>query len=112
MGRWLVIVCLVGAACKKEPEPVEEDRVEVILTLEGDITNGAALYDADCASCHGADGMGGVGSNLVEQLTILSKEDVVQTVVEGRGVMPEWGLTKSDEEIADVVAYLYDAFGP
>lgn len=114
MGRWLAIAVLFVAACKEEdePDPVEEDRVEIILDLEGELASGTSLYGEHCEGCHGADGLGGIGTNLVEQLAILSKEDVVRTIVEGRGVMPEWGQTQSNQDIADVVAYLYDAFGP
>jgi mono/diheme cytochrome c family protein len=113
MGRWLAVAMLFATACKEEEEPAppEEDRVDVILGLEGEIASGTSLYDEHCAGCHGADGLGGVGTDLVEQLAILSEEDVVRTIVEGRGIMPAWGETQSDQEIADVVAYIYDAFG-
>lgn len=37
-----------------------------ILTNEADIAEGMAFYQANCVACHGANGEGGVGSNLTD----------------------------------------------
>lgn len=47
---------------------------------------------ANCAQCHGANQEGAVGPALVESLKVLSKDDFVKTVTEGRlpKGMPNW----------------------
>lgn len=47
---------------------------------------------ANCAQCHGANQEGAVGPALVESLKVLTKEEFVTTVTEGRLVkgMPNW----------------------
>ncbi|AQQ55042.1 c-type cytochrome [Planococcus lenghuensis] len=45
-----------------------------------------AVYEANCASCHGANFEGGVGPNLIT--TELPPEEIAQVLAEGRGIMP------------------------
>jgi mono/diheme cytochrome c family protein len=69
----------------------------------GDVDNGKALYDANCAGCHGADG-NGVGGN--PSIVGESGAEVSETIRNGKGSMPAFGSTLSDAEIADVRAYV------
>lgn len=82
----------------------------------GDATAGAQAYGRHCASCHGADGRGGEkGGSVVDgaYLALVSDQALRVAVICGRidlG-MPDWrggptGTRMSDQEIADVVAWL------
>jgi polyvinyl alcohol dehydrogenase (cytochrome) len=66
---------------------------------------GATIYRRSCASCHGGAGEGGSGPTLAdvdERLTVALHRAVVQ---DGKGEMPGWEDTLTDDEIAAVVTY-------
>jgi mono/diheme cytochrome c family protein len=84
-------------------------RVDDILTLTGDATNGAAVYEENCASCHAADGSGGIGPSMQGIVAEEGPEEVVDVILEGEDSMPSFS-DLADQDIADVVAYLESAF--
>ena len=84
--------------------------VDAILALTGDATAGATTFSNTCAACHGADGASGYAANLVEEIP--SKDDafIVNIIINGDGGgMPAQDL--SDQEVADVLAYVRATFG-
>jgi mono/diheme cytochrome c family protein len=97
-----------------------QDFVDVNLPARrappGDAMRGAVAYRTYCASCHGADGQGGgKGGPVVtpSYLALVSDQGLRTTVIAGRVDlgMPDWrgyipGTPMSDQEIADVVAWL------
>lgn len=82
----------------------------------GDPLHGAEVYGVYCRSCHGADGLGGdQASSIVDGsfLALVSNQGLRTTVIVGRRELgaPDWrhnapGKVMTDEEIADVVAWL------
>lgn len=89
---------------------IDPARIEAILALPGDVTAGEAVF-ARCAaaSCHGPDGNSGSGSPLSDEVPDLSDEGLVDVVLGGEEAMPPQALT--DQEMADVLAYLRETFG-
>jgi mono/diheme cytochrome c family protein len=81
------------------------DRALSIADLEGDATTGAPLYTTHCASCHGATARGGSGPNLLSELGEEDDADLIDVILEGDGDMPGFS-NLSDQEIADMMAYL------
>jgi mono/diheme cytochrome c family protein len=91
-----------------------------IATLTGDAGNGQKAYATYCARCHGADGSGGKTGNtpvgsIVDPayLALISNQGLHTLVIAGLpdSGMPDWrsdepGHAMSDQEIADVVAWL------
>ena len=77
-----------------------------IEALDGDATAGQALYEANCASCHGTDGTGGSGPNLVHEQPDAS--EVIQLVYYGEDEMPAFSDSLEDQEIADITAYVVE----
>lgn len=90
--------------------------------LEGSAMAGRARYEETCAACHGMAG-GGDGP-AAEKLVVQPAEfptdsliaagdfqGVFQRIKQGQGVhgsaMPPWGLMMTDQEIWDLVAYLF-----
>lgn len=70
---------------------------------QGDPENGAALFAANCAGCHGNEGAGGgVGPALAGNPITLA--DARETIENGRGIMP--GGLVGGSELDDVLAYL------
>jgi mono/diheme cytochrome c family protein len=77
-------------------------------------TPGAGVYKAKCQACHGPDGSGNtpVGKSLktadLRSADVQKKSDseLAQTVAEGKGNMPAFKPSLSDDEIHAVVAYV------
>jgi mono/diheme cytochrome c family protein len=74
----------------------------------GDVDRGEAVFERQCAGCHGDQGTGGAGPALVE--TGLDAAEVAAAVQQGRGIMPA-GIVSGQEE-ADVVAYVVSISSP
>lgn len=75
-------------------------------SVVGDATRGAGIFEHNCQACHGARGSGGMGPKLANN-PILKHEDLFwETVLHGRGPMPAWGSFLSQQEIADIHAWL------
>ena len=119
MTRWMMACWLGLAACGGEPDDDDDDdddgvgdaRVDAILALTGDTANGATLYADNCALCHGDDGEGGVGGQLEGEVSAAEESEIVLIILDGEGTMPAWEDYFSEQEVADVTAYLLDTFG-
>jgi mono/diheme cytochrome c family protein len=76
----------------------------------GDPVNGATLYAANCAACHGAEGEGGVGNILQpnEFVQANTNAELVEFLQVGRAgtAMAGFGTRLNEQEIADIVAHL------
>jgi cytochrome c oxidase cbb3-type subunit 3 len=74
--------------------------------LVGVAGRGAGIFENNCQACHGQAGMGGVGPKLANN-PILRHDDLFwETVLHGRGPMPAWGAVLSEQDIADIHAWL------
>jgi mono/diheme cytochrome c family protein len=75
----------------------------------GDFYRGETVFQRECASCHGAGGVGGgVGRALAD--TGLDVTAVTSAVQQGRGIMPA-GIVSGQEQ-ADVIAYVASISSP
>jgi nitrite reductase (NO-forming) len=111
-----------GGAIQKNPEKVE---ILTAKTVADRVSMGKAVYTQNCAACHQPDGKG-----IASAFPPLAKSDVLakrdtksiigivkngltgEIVVNGEkynGVMPALGL--SDDDIANVLTYVYSAWG-
>ena len=88
--RLLALSLIAVAACSSEPEPVESARA--VASVVAPVDPGKALYEANCASCHGAEGRGdgpaAVGlptppANIQEHFGDHSFEEMARRVTEG-----------------------------
>jgi mono/diheme cytochrome c family protein len=68
---------------------------------------GASIYAANCATCHGNAGQGGVGPVLAGKVVtdFPDAADQIKVVKNGRGGMPSFGGDLTDRQIAQVVEY-------
>jgi mono/diheme cytochrome c family protein len=104
VGSALVVAAVLALACGGD-----EDQGLGALELQGDATRGEQLFALHCAACHGADGSGGSqGVDLREEVPHHSDRELVRIMANGTGIMLAPGL--SDQEIADVLAYLRATF--
>lgn len=71
----------------------------------GGSDEGAKVFAATCAGCHGADGTGGIGPDLTVR-TQLTKDRIIDQVTNGGTKMPPQGSKLSAEEISKVADYV------
>ena len=76
-------------------------------------TTGKGIYEANCATCHGVDGQGGVGPALAGVMVdkYPDIEDQITVVTEGRSGMPSWRGELTPKEIRKVVEYTRTGLG-
>ena len=92
------------APVEEEPE-VEEEAVEATPI------DGQAIYESNCARCHGADGIGTRGPDLIDINTNVPDPQVsIDQVINGGGGMPSFGGRLSADEIQATVDYVYATF--
>lgn len=86
------------------------------LGLNAQESAGRVIFEADCAACHYAyssSGLKGPGLKGLFRKQYLpsglpaNDRFVEQTIVNGRGMMPAQGAAITDEQLADLMAYLH-----
>lgn len=81
------------------------ERALAIAELTGDATDGAEVFAANCATCHGADAKSGT---YPKDLKAKAQDAVglAEKVLGGGIIMPKFAETLTDEQIADLIAHL------
>jgi mono/diheme cytochrome c family protein len=96
-----------------ETETGETETGETEPAGEGDPEAGRGIFDAEgCGGCHvleEAGSSGTVGPNLDE--TQLTYDEAFAQIRDGGGGMPAFGEQLSDEELANVTAFVVEASG-
>src|SRR5512142_3230143 len=72
----------------------------------GDHTRGEKLYNASCVVCHGQRGAGGIGPRLTGNPVLSNEPAFWKTVYEGRHVMPPLKDAVTEQQMADIKAWL------
>ncbi|MEM7522135.1 MAG: c-type cytochrome, partial [Pseudomonadota bacterium] len=97
-----------------EPEEITllVDYIPTLVTGEGD-GQGAVLFEENCASCHGSEGLGDRDQgapNLADAIWLYGgdPESLAETITNSRfGVMPAWGQRLSEEDVRAVATYVH-----
>ncbi len=77
---------------------------------QADAPDAAALYKTHCASCHGADRLGGQGPALIpENLKRLRKKNAAGVIAKGRAAtqMPPFGAVLPEQAVAALVQHIF-----
>ncbi len=86
-----------------------------ISTARGDARMGATLYQFNCASCHGRQGQGGIGTRLNSPSLLAVASDVflARSLIHGRAntAMPAWPQL-GPQRLSDLVAFLRSWHAP
>lgn len=72
----------------------------------GDDTRGEELFKASCVVCHGSQGTGGIGPRLAGNSVLSNDQAFWQTVYQGRHVMPPLKDALTEQQMADIQAWL------
>lgn len=84
-------------------------RAETVAALTPVQANGKSVYDASCASCHGADGRGlpSSGADLTVHVYDHSPYEFLDKIIEG---VPKTAMASfaalEDQQLADVFGYI------
>ena len=110
MKYWLLMgVVVAGLAACGDAEEADKDTTdstptESTDTATSDVSAGEKVANASCIGCHGTDLSGGMGPDLTN--LALSKDEIVDVLVNGKGAMPK-GTAKGEEEaVADYLLSL------
>jgi mono/diheme cytochrome c family protein len=107
----LVTIIVFQIYIWSEPSRIQRDEAADKLAAE---TAGRVLYDENCGSCHGEDGLGGVGPALNSRELLESTADEVFFGLTRIGIpgtlMPAWsqafGGPFTDEQISQITAFI------
>jgi quinohemoprotein ethanol dehydrogenase len=106
-----------GEAEETEAEPTEGAEAEGTEAAGGetaaagapDAMAGSEVFSENCSTCHGADGLGGNGGpDLTTMPKAKEQAGAEEQVTNGGGGMPAFAGTLSEEEIANVAAYVVE----
>jgi putative heme-binding domain-containing protein len=100
LGSWCMVLAFMGVAMGQAQHPGEY--------APADVAYGARLYDAQCTTCHGAngDGVGGVDLRSGKFRNAVTDQDLTRVITTG---IPGTGMQAfrfDASEIAGIVAYL------
>ena len=111
MTRTLLALLALTALALTACSGGDDDDVAAILALDGSPTAGKAVYDNKCASCHKPDGSGdSTFPSLVTKVPQESDEDIIEVILNGKGAMQGFRDELSDQQVADLHAYLRETF--
>ena len=72
----------------------------------GDTQRGEGLYNASCVVCHGQRAAGGIGPRLAGNPVLSNEQAFWKTVYDGRHVMPPLKDALTEQQMADIKAWL------
>jgi len=102
VGIVMVIVISIAGVNQREAIQKKADGSEQVKKEEGNTSEAPEdVFASSCAACHGDDLSGKVGPDLRKVGTKLSKEEIHDVIMKGKGTMPA-GLV--DEAKADALA--------
>ncbi|MGY6529886.1 MAG: c-type cytochrome [Cyanobacterium sp.] len=95
----MVIILSFWLLPSKNPYIVE------VLSYQGNAERGEAIFNVNCAGCHGVQGVGNVGPTLTHVSRRKSEESIINQVISGQ-TPPMPKFQPSAEEMADLLVYL------
>jgi mono/diheme cytochrome c family protein len=97
----IVILSIFGVYFYQISDPY----VQEVLTLKGDAIKGHAMFQINCAGCHGWNADGSVGPSLLNVPKRKSKVSLIHQVISGK-TPPMPKFQPSTQEMADLLSYL------
>ncbi|MBF2058186.1 MAG: c-type cytochrome [Cyanobacterium sp. T60_A2020_053] len=79
--------------------------VQEVLSYQGNLIRGEAIFNVNCAGCHGLQGIGNVGPNLSQVYKHKSEQGIINQVISGQ-TPPMPKFQPSAEDMADLLSYL------
>ncbi len=100
-----IVVAISAAIVMVQSGRDSDPYVQEVLALDGDPQRGAAIFQMNCAGCHGVRGNGRVGPSLQDVSEHRSRASTIHQVISGdTPPMPQF--QPSPETMADLLEYL------
>ncbi|MCU0550714.1 MAG: cytochrome c [Leptolyngbya sp. Prado105] len=96
-----IVVALLSVNSFHRPDPY----VQKVLSLPGDTVQGHAIFQINCAGCHGIMADGKVGPSLRNVSSRKSPPRLIKQVISGQ-TPPMPKFQPSPQEMADLLSYL------
>ena len=100
-----IVLALVFAFIAVYSIRMSDPYVRDVLKLDGSMSNGQAIFQLNCAGCHGDFGKGKVGPSLEHVSSHKSQIGMIRQITTGR-TPPMPKFQASPEEMADLLSYL------
>lgn len=104
MAMAIALTCLI-ATVGLHFYRVSDPYVREVLSLNGDSLRGHAIYEINCAACHGGQADGNVGPSLHNVSKRKSRVGLIYQVISGK-TPPMPKFQPSTQEMADLLGYL------
>ena len=92
---------LIG--CGSSADPADVDAVKA---LTGNAEAGQGLFTANCKVCHGDDAKSGTAKENLPSVADNAPDEVIEKMLTGVDEMPSFKGTLSNQQMADILAYL------
>jgi cytochrome c oxidase subunit 2 len=106
VGVWLVLAAFAFASCGGDDEAA--------TPTDPVLAQGQQVYRANCASCHGVGGGGGLAPKIGDGIVASRYPDIADqeaVIVNGLGTMPGFGERLSADEVTAVARYEREFLG-
>ncbi len=100
----VVLAFLVGIAVTSTSDLARAGDID--HKLSGDSNRGEELYKASCVVCHGPRAAGGIGPRLASNPILSNDQAFWKIVYEGKHVMPPLKRAITEQQMADIRAWL------
>jgi mono/diheme cytochrome c family protein len=105
-----IVFALIGLSCLSLSFAIPVEAVHTGASAPGKVDAGAASFKRYCAGCHSVDPEHKLmGPSLCSEMRgphRKTTKDVRDIIVQGSGHMPRFGSLLSEQELADLLAYI------
>lgn len=105
----VMIIVIVSIIAGWSLVPFKDPYIQEVLSFEGNIERGKAIFQVNCAGCHGINGNGNVGPSLLEVTKHKSQVQIINQVIGGK-TPPMPKFQPSSQDMADLLAYLHQLY--
>ncbi|API90559.1 MULTISPECIES: cytochrome c550 [Virgibacillus] len=97
----VIVISVVGIGQRDDIQQAAEGGGEKAEeSQEGETTDDPeAVYETNCSSCHGGDLSGGMGPDLTQVGSKLSKDEIQNIIINGQGQMPAGMASEAEAQV-------------
>lgn len=100
-----IVLAIVTTAVALRAYQMSDPYIQNVLALTGDPVRGEAIFETNCAGCHGSAGGGQVGPSLKNIAKHKSDYNLIHQVISGQ-TPPMPKFQPKPEDMADLLKYL------
>ena len=97
----IIAITILGIYWQRLSDPY----IQEVLSLPGDATKGHAIFQINCAGCHGLQASNNVGPSLQDIPKRKSKVEIIYQVISGK-TPPMPKFQPNSQEMSDLLTYL------